>query len=102
DPEWRAQFSVTRSVLEEVDAANIPSLVVFNKIDKVDAAARAELLAEHADALCVSAHAPDDAVRTRKALEAFFEADYEEATLEIPFAQGHLLGEIHARARVLS
>lgn len=102
DPEWRAQFTVTRSVLEEVDAANIPSLVVFNKMDKVAPGSEAELLAEHPSALCVSAHLPDDALRIRKALEAFFEADYEEATLEVPFAQGHLIGEIHARARVLS
>jgi GTP-binding protein HflX len=102
DPEWRAQFAVTRSVLEEVDAANIPSLVVFNKMDKVAPGSEAQLLAEHPSALCVSAHAADDALRIRKALEAFFEADYEEATLEVPFAQGHLIGEIHARARVLS
>jgi GTP-binding protein HflX len=102
DPEWRAQFAVTRSVLEEVDAANIPSLVVFNKMDKVAPGSEAQLLEEHPTALCVSAHAADDALRIRKALEAFFEADYEEATLEVPFAQGHLIGEIHARARVLS
>jgi GTPase len=102
DPEWRAQFAVTRSVLEEVDAANIPSLVVFNKMDKIAPGSEAQLLAEHPSALCVSAHAVDDALRIRKALEAFFEADYEEATLEVPFAQGHLIGEIHASARVLS
>jgi GTP-binding protein HflX len=102
DPEWRTQFAVTRQVLEDVDAASIPSLIVFNKIDRVDADARGVLLQEHPNALCVSAHAPDDVVRIRTALEAFFEADYAEATLEVPFAQGHLIGEIHAQARVLS
>jgi GTP-binding protein HflX len=102
DPEWRTQFAVTRQVLEDVDAASIPSLIIFNKIDRVDADARAVLLQEHPNALCVSAHAPDDVVRIRTALEAFFEADYAEATLEVPFAQGHLIGEIHAQARVLS
>jgi len=102
DPEWRTQFAVTRAVLEEVDAANIPSLVVFNKMDKTAPGSEAELLAEHPSGLCVSAHAADDALRIRKALEAFFEAGYQEATLEIPFAQGHLIGEIHTHARVLS
>ena len=102
DPEWRAQFAVTRQVLEEVDAASIPSLVVFNKIDRVEPAQRSELLTEQPRALCVSAHRPEDAPRIRAALEAFFEAGYSEATLEIPFAQGSLLGEIHAQARVLS
>jgi GTPase len=102
DPEWRTQFAVTREVLEEVDASRIPSLIVFNKIDRVDAETRASLVADYPNALCVSAHAPDDALVIRKALEAFFEADYAEATLEVPFAQGQLIGEIHARARVLS
>jgi GTPase len=102
DPEWRTQFGVTRQVLEEVDAANIPSLVVFNKMDKVDAAGRESLLAEYPEALCVSAHDPEDSKRIRTALEAFFEADYAEGTLEVPFALGSLIGEIHAHARVLS
>jgi GTPase len=102
DPEWRTQFAVTRQVLEEVDAANIPSLIVFNKLDKVDAAARESLVAEYPAALCVSAHDAEDSKRIRTALEAFFEADYAEGTLEVPFALGSLIGEIHAHARVLS
>jgi GTPase len=102
DPEWRAQLAVTRQVLEEVDAGNIPSLIAFNKIDKVDDQAKAALLAEHPGALFVSAHYSEEVARLRKALEAFFEADYAEATLEIPFAQGNLIGEIHSKARVLS
>jgi GTPase len=102
DPEWRTHLAVTRSVLEEVDAANIPSLIAFNKMDRVDPDVATHLLEEHPGALCVSAHSPDDVARIRKALEAFFEADYAEATLEVPFAQGHLIGEIHDRARVLS
>jgi GTP-binding protein HflX len=102
DPEWRSQIEVTRQVLEDVDAAHIPSLIAFNKIDRVDAETREKLAAEFPKALLVSAHAPEDVVRIRQALEAFFEADYAEGTLEIPFAQGHLIGEIHARARVLS
>jgi len=102
DPEWRSQIDVTRQVLEDVDAAHIPSLIAFNKIDRVDAETREKLAEEFPKALLVSAHAPEDVIRIRQALEAFFEADYAEGTLEIPFAQGHLIGEIHARARVLS
>ena len=102
DPEWPTQFAVTCQVLEEVDAANIPTQVVFNKMDRVDAEARAKLLEEHPQALLVSAHSPDDAARVRAALEAFFEAGYAEATIEVPFSQGNLIGEIHSQARVLS
>jgi GTP-binding protein HflX len=102
DPEWRTQMQVTTSVLAEVEAGNIPTLVAFNKIDRVTPEAREELLAEVPGALAISAHAPADVLRLRAALVAFFEADYAEAVLEIPFARGELIGEIHAQARVLS
>ena len=70
----------------------------------VDAAwaGSALLLEEHPGGLCVSAHSPQDAARVRAALEAFFEAGYAEATIEIPFALGNMIGEIHSQARVLS
>jgi GTP-binding protein HflX len=102
DNEWRAQLEVTRTVLGEVDAANIPTLVVFNKLDRIDDATRTALLAEFPQAIAVSAHAPADAERLRARLVAFFEADYAEEILEIPFSRGQMIGEIHAQARVLS
>jgi GTP-binding protein HflX len=102
DPEWRTQLQVTREVLSEVEANHIPSLIAFNKIDRVDAETEQRLLDEYPDSLRVSAHSAEDVLRIRAALIAFFEADYTEGVLEIPFAQGHLIGEIHAQARVLS
>lgn len=102
DTEWRTQMQVTRSVLQDVDASNIPNRLVFNKIDRVDAAVQQELLAEFPEALAVSAHAPADAERLRATLVAFFEADYAEGVLEIPFSRGQMIGEIHSQARVLS
>jgi GTPase len=102
DPEWRTQREVTRAVLEEVDAGNIPCLLVFNKIDRVDATVREQLRSEHPDALQVSAHSTEDVARIGAALVSYFEAGYTEGVLEIPFAQGAMIGEIHAQARVLS
>jgi GTPase len=102
DPEWRTQLQVTRQVLSEVEASNIPSLIVFNKSDRVEPESKLQLTEEHPDALLVSAHSPADVARVRAAMIAFFEAGYAEGVLEIPFAQGQLIGEIHAQARVLS
>jgi GTP-binding protein HflX len=102
DTEWRTQMAVTREVLSEVEASHIPSRVVFNKIDRVDAETAQQLLAEVPDSLAISAHSGADVLRLRAALVAFFEADYAEAVLEIPFALGQLLGEIHSQGRVLS
>ncbi len=102
DTEWRAQLEVTRSVLQEVDASSIPARLVFNKIDRVSAEVQQELLAEFPESIAVSAHSPADAARLRAALVAFFEADYAEGVLEIPFSRGQMIGEIHSQARVLS
>jgi GTP-binding protein HflX len=102
DNEWRTQMEVTRTVLGEVDAANIPTLVALNKVDRIDDTTREALLQEFPQAIAVSAHAPADAERLRARLVAFFEADYAEEILEIPFSRGQMIGEIHAQARVLS
>lgn len=34
DPEWQEHLKVTRRTLEEIDAADIPVLVVYNKVDR--------------------------------------------------------------------
>src|SRR5688572_24657405 len=86
DPEWRTQREVTRAVLTEVDADNIPCLLVFNKIDRVDNETREQLRVEHPDALQVSAHSAEDVARIAAALVSYFEAGYTEGVLEIPFA----------------
>lgn len=42
DPEREAQQATVENVLQEIGAAKLPRLRVFNKIDRVDAAARVE------------------------------------------------------------
>ena len=45
DPGFRAQMQVTREVLDEIGAGDVPWLLVLNKIDKVAPAGREELVA---------------------------------------------------------
>src|SRR6185436_10691540 len=35
DPSWQAQLEVTREVLEEIGAGEVPSTLVMNKIDRI-------------------------------------------------------------------
>ncbi len=44
DPTYEAQLEVSRSVLREIGADAVPSRLVLNKLDRVDAAGRAALL----------------------------------------------------------
>lgn len=46
DPVFRAQMQVTREVLEEIGAGDVPWILVLNKIDKVAQTEREELLKE--------------------------------------------------------
>ena len=55
EPERERHSDAVRSVLEEVGAAEVPRLDVFNKCDKIGDAERARLLADGRAAVCISA-----------------------------------------------
>ena len=102
DPTYEAQLEVSRSVLREIGADAVPSLLVLNKLDRIDAAARDALAARHPDAIMLSAHAPADVAALRDTIIAFFEAAMVEDVLVLPYAKQGLIGEVYESARVLS
>ncbi|MBE7211414.1 MAG: GTPase HflX [Gluconacetobacter diazotrophicus] len=102
DPTHAAQLAVTRDVLREIGADAVPSRLVLNKLDRVDAAGRAALLAEHPEAILLSAHAPGDVAALRDEIIAFFEAAMVDDVLVLPYAKQGLIGEVYESARVLS
>jgi GTP-binding protein HflX len=55
NPERDRQEAAVRTVLSEVGAGEVPSIDVFNKCDRLDAAERARIQMLHPGALCVSA-----------------------------------------------
>jgi GTP-binding protein HflX len=102
DPTYEAQLDVSRSVLREIGADSVPSRLVLNKMDRVDAAGRAALLEKHPGAILLSAHAPADVSVLRETIIAFFEAAMVEDVLVLPYAKQGLIGEVYESARVLS
>ena len=102
DPTYEAQLEVSRSVLREIGADAVPSRLVLNKMDRVNAERRAALLEKHPDAIMLSAHAPADVSALRDTIIAFFEAAMVQDTLVLPYAKQGLIGEIYESARVLS
>ena len=102
DPTHEAQLEVSRGVLREIGADTVPSRLVLNKMDRVDAAGRAALMEKHPDAILLSAHAADDVGALRDTLLAFFEAAMVEDVLVLPYAKQNLLGDVYENARVLS
>jgi GTPase len=102
DPTFRAQLEVTRSVLAEIGADEVPSRLLLNKLDRVPEADRAALVEEFPDAILLSAKEPADVARLRETIIAFFEASMVEGELLVPYDKQKLVGEIYEGARVLS
>ena len=102
DPTCQVQLDVTRAVLRDIGAAEVPSLLLLNKVDRLDAAARQALAVSFPGAIQLSAHAPADVAALRQAVLDFFEAQMVEAELVIPYASQGRIGEVYESARVLS
>lgn len=102
DPTCQAQLDVTRAVLRDIGAAEVPSLLLLNKVDRLDEGARRELRERFPGAILLSAHAPDDVAALRQSMLDFFEAQMVEAELLIPYASQGRIGEVYETARVLS
>jgi GTPase len=102
DPAFPAQIEVTREVLAELGAAGNARLLVLNKVDRLDAAARERLAREFPDALRLSVRDPADVVRLREQILAFFERDAVEAEILVPYAKQRWVAEAYALGRVLA
>jgi GTPase len=102
DPTFRSQLEVTRTVLGEIGAAAVPSRLLLNKVDRLDAETRAALAAELPDAILLSAKDPADVAALRQTIVAFFEAAMVEGELLVPYSKQNLVGEVFEATRVLS
>jgi GTP-binding protein HflX len=102
DPTCEAQLEVTRAVLRDIGAAEVPGLLLLNKADRLGEAARRALAERFPGAILLSAHAPEDVTALRQTILDFFEARMVEADLLIPYASQGRVAEVYESARVLS
>jgi GTP-binding protein HflX len=102
DPSFRAQLEVTRTVLADVGATDIPSLLVLNKRDRLGPEDLASLKAEYPEALLLSTRSREDLKALRERIMRYFEREMIDEELRLPFTAQGVLAEIRARMRVLS
>jgi GTP-binding protein HflX len=102
DPSFPSQIEVTREVLAEIGATESPRLLLLNKADRLDGAARERLAAEWPDAEIRSSRDAADVAALRDRILGFFERGAVEVELHVPYAKQRLVGELHAGARVLA
>ena len=101
DPAWRDQLEVTRAVLAELQAGELPSLLLLNKVDRLDEAAKRELADDLPDAVLLSAHRPADVAMLHRLIIEFFERDMITRELLVGYDGGALVNRIHESCRVL-
>jgi GTP-binding protein HflX len=106
DPGFERQLDVTTEVLADIGAGDLPRLLIFNKIDRLgnagtESAAAAALAERWPDGFVMSARRPEDVVRLRARLIAFFARDLVSGEVRVPYDRQHLRGEIFASCEVL-
>lgn len=103
DPEHEAQLDVTRSVLREIGADEVPSKLLFNKADRLDPGALEALQAEarRRDGIVLSAHNPENIAELRRSIIEFFEAKMVDGEIPVPYAEQARLGDVYETVRVI-
>lgn len=101
DPTFRKQYAVTREVLREIEADQAPSLLLLNKIDRVDEAGREALRQEFPDAILLSAKDSEDVARLRLTIIDHVAKDMTEAELFVPYRSHGVIAALHEHAQVL-
>ncbi len=102
DASFRSQLEVTRSVLGEVGATDVPSLLILNKRDNLGAEQAEALKLEFPEAVFLSTRNKEDLQMLREKILAYFETDMVDEDIFIPYTVQGAIGEVRARMRVLT
>jgi GTP-binding protein HflX len=100
EPEHRRRESIAAvdSVLEEIGAGAAPRLLVFNKIDLLDADEARELTIREPEAIPISAATGEGLERLRQRIGEAFEETLRPVELLLPYSEGAVLAELHTLA----
>jgi GTP-binding protein HflX len=103
NPERDRHIAAVHAVLADVGAGNVPSIEVFNKCDRLDAAERARIRALHPAALCVSAVTGEGRDEIIAAMEGRLALDSARVTLEFDASEADRdrIAQLYRLARVL-
>jgi GTP-binding protein HflX len=102
DPSFRSQLEVTRTVLKEVGATEVPQLLVLNKRDQLVTGQAEKLMEEFPEAIMISTRNVEDLKRLREKILSFFEEEMTKENIFVPYQVQGVVGEIRASMRVIS
>jgi GTP-binding protein HflX len=99
-PDPDDNMAAVDAVLQEIGAAAVPQLVVFNKAD-VDPERAAKLAADHDDAVAVSARTGEGIDHLLRTIADRLRAMTTVRELFVPFERGDILASLHRDGEVL-
>ena len=102
DPDPVGQINAVRAVLADIGAADIPELIVINKVDRAPADTLATLHAGYPDAVFISARTGKRIERLRLTIESLLPRPEIEIRALIPYERGDLVNRIHQTGEFLS
>lgn len=102
DPDPVGQITAVRGVLADIDAAQVPELVVFNKADLATAETLTVLGSGYPDALVVSARTGAGIERLRAVIEERLPRPEVEIRALVPYARGDLIDRIHTAGEFIT
>jgi len=95
DEQLEAMAEAVESVLAEIGADELPTMIVANKIDLVDPLGRRRLANRFPGAPQVSAHTGEGLEELRAAIAAHFAERFEAVRLLLPYEDGGKLAELY-------
>ncbi|MBO6587405.1 MAG: GTPase HflX [Gracilimonas sp.] len=93
-------IEVVEETLEEIEATNKKTILVFNKVDKMDANQVADMKRMYPNAVFVSAEQRIGLKELENSIEEMIELDYSRHTLQIPVSKYKAVAFIHENANV--
>ena len=103
DPECDIQHETTRAVLAEIGVGEAKSLVVYNKIDRIQDRTMLEFMAKrHPEAVFISARTGEGLAGLRDAIGLALAADASEMRLLIPPSEYAVVAMLYREASILS
>jgi GTPase len=96
------QINAVREVLNEIDAGQVPELIVINKADLADPETISALLRREPHAVVVSARTGQGFDQLLEAIEKDLPSRLVDLTIMVPYSRGDLLSRAHRQGEVLS
>jgi GTP-binding protein HflX len=101
-PDPESQISAVRHVFADIDAGDVPELIVVNKVDAADPDVLKALRTRYPDMVEVSARTGEGVPALVEAVAAALPELAHEVRALVPYSRGDLIARIHEEGRILS